>query len=444
MLASTAATVRRLSHRFNISAILMSSSASSQLLPPTREGVAQAASLITTGQLVAFPTETVYGLGANALNGAACRSIFQAKGRPMTDPLIVHISHPDEATALISGGTSLDMFQNLAKAFWPGPLTMIVKAAEVVPAEVTARTGFVGIRCPNHPLAREFLQACGCPVAAPSANRFGHVSPTLSSHVLDDLAEKGVKVLDGDSKHSQYTCSHGIESTVVRIEDNEDSEKYVTILRQGAVSQEQLEAVVGACNLDSSTDWHVRAIQRQVKMDPLDHTSQEVVGKGEVAPGQSLTHYAPDIPCYAIASIKSVKDGLSGFSLSQSALLDSYCMSNLEFTSHMLMKVILLDFGNQLQAFSSLCLAYKDLSACGSAREAAKNLFSSLRWAETQPNVTHIFIAPITQSKQRENLKYSSLSEEENEKGDNFDVYLGLTDRIFRACSGKSVELEIT
>ena len=277
---------------------------------------------------MAFPTETVYGLGANALDAVACTSIFTAKGRPMTDPLIVHVADPSVAvngvvSAAVSGtvsgtvgtetetsshthththtrplvaieGPTLDMFNRLAAEFWPGPLTIIVKADECIPPEVTANTGFVGIRCPNHPLTLKFLTACGLPVAGPSANLFGHVSPTLAHHVLDDLGAKGVRVLDGDSDHSSDTCLHGIESTVVKLGDSSNENKnQITILRQGAVSQAQLEHI--AKNIEGEP-WTVVALQRQVLMESTEESEPSHASKlpsreieqsqGEVAPGQ--------------------------------------------------------------------------------------------------------------------------------------------------------------
>ena len=274
------------------------------LIPPTEEGIAYGASLIRAGELVSFPTETVYGLGANALNAEACTSIFRAKGRPMTDPLIVHVSEPSMAESLISVDENTGvMFRKLSEEFWPGPLTIIVNADPCVPSEVTAKTGFVGIRCPHHPLALSFISACGCPVAAPSANLFGHVSPTLACHVLDDLGSKGVRVMDGDSQHSLHTCLHGIESTVVRLETVEEDKyqrNFVTILRHGAVSQAQLTQFVECENAAFSPEetWFVRAIQRQVQMeDPQSHESATTIDEnkniqggesstGEVAPGQ--------------------------------------------------------------------------------------------------------------------------------------------------------------
>jgi L-threonylcarbamoyladenylate synthase len=193
-----------------------------------------AASLIRSGGLVAFPTETVYGLGANALDADAVRSIFKAKGRPLTDPLIVHVTSLEKALELVDiTGDEQMVFQSLGAAFWPGPLTIIAKAADCIPALVTAQTGFVGLRVPLHPLAIALIGASDRPIAAPSANRFGHVSPTKARHVLVDFLQHGAldkevlilnaeneaeTVVESQSAVSSYpSCEVGIESTVLKI-----------------------------------------------------------------------------------------------------------------------------------------------------------------------------------------------------------------------------------
>ena len=167
-----------------------------------------------------MPTETVYGLGANALDADACRSIFTAKGRPLTDPLIVHVHSVEQALTLMdqkqeNAEMILQLFQELAKAYWPGPLTIVVRAnLDLVPSLITAETGWVGLRMPNSPIALELIKTANVPVAAPSANKFGHVSPSKAQHVYDDFhLDSEVAILDGGP------CSFGIESTVMKIED---------------------------------------------------------------------------------------------------------------------------------------------------------------------------------------------------------------------------------
>jgi len=453
------------------SATLTHMSHQQNLIPPTEDGITFGAKLINEGKLVAFPTETVYGLGANALDKQACTSIFVAKGRPMTDPLIVHVSEPSQAASLTAiDGSTLDMFNQLAAEFWPGPLTIIVKAADCIPPEVTANTGFVGIRCPNHPLALTFLSTCNLPVAAPSANLFGHVSPTLAQHVLDDLGSKGVRVLDGDSVHSSHTCLHGIESTVVKLGDASDgNKKQIMILRQGAISQAQLERIAGSKVTEEA--WSVVALQRQVLMEspkattaPATDTDNNAAklsasstaptlqgieqSQGEVAPGQALTHYAPYIPCYAVASCRSNSSVLHNFnneessqSLKITAALERYNNRTLNISMDDLKSVVILDFLGQLVEYSPHCLAYRDLSSTGDASDAARKLFASLRWAELQENANQVYVAPIISP------PGASFEECDGNGGgvavseSKYDLFLGLSDRIFRATSGASISI---
>ena len=194
--------------------------------------IARAAEILRSGGLVAFPTETVYGLGADATNPDAVRRIFAAKGRPTTNPLIVHVA--DIETAKRYAATWSDAAQTLAAVWWPGPLTLVVpKAASIVP-EVTAGRETVGLRVPDHPLALELLRAFGGAVAAPSANRSNRVSPTTAGHVLEELAGSVDLILDGGP------CTVGIESTVLDLTTD-----VPTILRPGGVSRGQLEAILG-------------------------------------------------------------------------------------------------------------------------------------------------------------------------------------------------------
>ena len=185
-----------------------------------------------------MPTETVYGLGANALNADACKSIFAAKGRPLTDPLIVHVHSIQQGLELIDHGHQnsekvMEIFSKLAQKFWPGPLTIIVKAnLEVIPSLITAETGFVGLRMPSSEIALELLKVSGVPIAAPSANKFGHVSPSKAEHVYNDFyLDSDVTILDGGA------CSFGIESTVLKIVDTGSEKDFeLLILRRGGVS----------------------------------------------------------------------------------------------------------------------------------------------------------------------------------------------------------------
>lgn len=191
-------------------------------------GIPAAVSLLAGGELVALPTETVYGLGADALDPAACAKIFEAKDRPLSDPLIVHVPSIDWLDRL---AVVPEAARRLAENFWPGPLTLVLPRREPVPDLVTAGQETVAIRMSSHPLFREVLKAFGKPVAAPSANRFGRISPTCVEHVLAELEGRIPLVLDGGP------CAHGIESTIVLV-----AADGLHILRNGPVTAEELAA----------------------------------------------------------------------------------------------------------------------------------------------------------------------------------------------------------
>jgi L-threonylcarbamoyladenylate synthase len=194
--------------------------------------LARAASLLQRGQLVAFPTETVYGLGANALDPAAVQRIYEAKGRPEYNPLIVHVADAASAQRLVT--TWPDAAERLAARWWPGPLTIVLPKAMGIPSEVTAGLPTVALRVPDHPVALALLRACGFPLAAPSANRSGQISPTTAEHVANALGDKLPMILDGGP------TSVGIESTVVDL-----SGPLPVLLRPGMISRAELEAVIG-------------------------------------------------------------------------------------------------------------------------------------------------------------------------------------------------------
>ncbi len=226
----------------------------------TPEAIADAAALLRAGRLVAFPTETVYGLGANALDAEAARSIFVAKGRPAEDPLIVHLASSAELPQVAVAVPPV--VEVLANACWPGPLTLVLRRAAAVPALVSAGRDTVAVRVPAHPVAQALLAAAGVPVAAPSANRFGHTSPTTAAHVLADLDGRIDMVLDGGP------TSIGVESTVLDV-----TGPVPTLLRPGGVSLEALQALLG----------EVRVAQRAA-----------VEGEAQISPGLLERHYAPE------------------------------------------------------------------------------------------------------------------------------------------------------
>lgn len=206
------------------------------VLDTSPASIARAAGCIRAGGLVAFPTETVYGLGAHALDAAAVRRLFEAKGRPPNDPLIVHVASFDEVDDLLGADLETGPYsrtRRLAACFWPGPLTMVLTKSARVPPEVTAGLDTVAVRVPAHPVARALLEAAAVPIAAPSANLFSHPSPTTAAHVLQDLDGRIDFVIDGGP------TDVGIESTVLDL-----TGPHPTVLRPGAVTVEMLRDVL--------------------------------------------------------------------------------------------------------------------------------------------------------------------------------------------------------
>jgi L-threonylcarbamoyladenylate synthase len=240
-------------------------------LEPDASSIERAAALLRHGELVIFPTETVYGLGADALQTQAVERIFTAKGRPFSDPLIVHIATLDTLATLVTGIPQ--QAYRLAQAFWPGPLTLILPAGARVPKLVTAGLETVAVRMPRHPVALALIRAVGAPIAAPSANRFMHISPTTAQHALADLGGRVPLILDGGY------CEVGVESTVLDL-----CAEVPTILRPGGVSLEALRTLLP----------EVQPPQKHA-ITPFNDLHDEMVQK---APGQLLVHYAPAVPTF--------------------------------------------------------------------------------------------------------------------------------------------------
>lgn len=210
--------------------------------PKNVQEVAQiAAETVRNGGLVAFPTETVYGLGANALDASAVHKIYAAKGRPADNPLIVHIAEPSELERVVS--EIPETADKLMAAFWPGPISLLMKKHKNIPDEVTSELETVVVRMPSHTVARALIKAAGVPIAAPSANRSGNVSTTTAKHVLDDLNGRIDVIIDGGS------VEFGLESTVIDCTSTPP-----TILRPGSISQDQIQAVIGHVNLASAEE----------------------------------------------------------------------------------------------------------------------------------------------------------------------------------------------
>ncbi len=229
---------------------------------PTQTAIAECGEILKNGGLVAIPTETVYGLAANALDGKAVSKIFKAKGRPQDNPLIVHISDFSEIYDLVDFVP--ESAKKLAEAFWCGPLTMILEKGEKIPNEVSAGLSTVAVRCPSHEVARAIIKSAGVPLAAPSANLSGSPSPTTFEHVKNDLSGRVDAIIDGGE------CEVGLESTVITLAGKPK------ILRPGKITKEQIESVLG-CEVE------------------IDKAVLEGVSDNDTvsSPGMKYKHYAP-------------------------------------------------------------------------------------------------------------------------------------------------------
>ncbi|MEO0618578.1 MAG: L-threonylcarbamoyladenylate synthase [Pseudomonadota bacterium] len=303
-----------------------------------QSSVTTAADALGRGELVAFATETVYGLGADARDGTAVAGIFAAKGRPHFNPLIVHVLDDDAAAALVDLG---DVGAVLARAFWPGPLTLVARAHHQngIASLVTAGLDTLAVRVPRHPVARALLEVANMPVAAPSANRSGKVSPTRASHVQTEFGAAQVHILDGGP------CEAGIESTIVDVSDG-----MPRLLRHGSITTEMISEVLGDVGL------------------PLAALPGEMDRLHPTAPGQLASHYAPDARIRMNAEIPRPGEGFLGF-------------------------------GSQMPKHAVGCGAAVapstiNLSVSGDLQEAAANLFDALRTLDAA-SVETIAVMPI-------------------------------------------------
>lgn len=234
-----------------------------------RDLLREAADILMSGGLVAFPTETVYGLGADALNPQAAKKIYAAKGRPSDNPLIVHIADEEEMGKLAREVP--EMAKKLAQAFWPGPMTLVMKKREIVPLETSGGLDTVGIRMPSNEIARSLIRLAKTPIAAPSANTSGRPSPTQAEHVWEDLNGKVNVIIDGGP------VGIGLESTIIDVTGS-----VPMILRPGAITMEMVKEVVG-----------------KVELDPTLLGSQEMTQRPK-APGMKYRHYAPKAELFVV------------------------------------------------------------------------------------------------------------------------------------------------
>ncbi|WP_432798206.1 L-threonylcarbamoyladenylate synthase [Poriferisphaera sp. WC338] len=246
------------------------------------EAIVAGADQIRAGKLVAFPTETVYGLGANAFDPAAVSQVFALKQRPSFDPLIVHVESVVQAKQIAASFPA--HAEKLAEAFWPGPLTLVVHKSSDVPDIVTAGLPTVGLRLPNHAVARSLIEHAGTPIAAPSANKFGSVSPTSAQHVYDEFGDELGFILDGGSSET------GVESTVVSVTTGK-----AVVLRLGGTSIEQIQRVLGEDQVSIA-----------VKKPEAKGEHHEDYSKGLASPGMLSRHYAPRTPMQLVKSPASL------------------------------------------------------------------------------------------------------------------------------------------
>jgi L-threonylcarbamoyladenylate synthase len=308
--------------------------AKTRMLTADAAAIAEAARLLAAGGLVAFPTETVYGLGADASDGAAVARLYAAKGRPAFNPLIAHVASAAAARKLARFDAAA---ARLADGFWPGPLTLVLpKAAECPVADLaTAGLDSIAVRVPQHPIAQDILRSFGGPVVAPSANRSGHISPTTAAHVLADLDGRIDFIVDGGA------TPVGVESTIVACLAQPPG--VPALLRPGGVPRDAIERVLGQALADATTPANGKNAPR--------------------APGMLASHYAPRTPLRL--DVKAVAPGEA-----------------------------LLAFGPQLAAGAASAMKVLNLSARGDPIEAAANLFSHLR-ALDAAGATAIAVMPI-------------------------------------------------
>ena len=303
--------------------------------------LSEAGSVLRAGGLVVFPTETVYGLGANALDDTAALKIYTAKGRPSDNPLIVHIADPSEAESLTETNA---LFYRLARTFMPGPLTVILPKKSIIPSTVTAGLDTVAIRCPAHSIARELILSAGVPIAAPSANLSGSPSPTTARHVIDDMSGRVDMIIGADESEI------GVESTIVKIE----SESTLTLLRPGAITKEDLEAL-------GVTVFVADAVLGKLKE-----------GDTVLSPGMKYRHYAPKAPLF---------------------LLDGGEEKRKKFLADQKIRIAYLAYDEERSALSDLPLDVFALGARDDRKAQANRLFALLR--EADKNDYEAIYAPL-------------------------------------------------
>ena len=385
--------------------LIKNKSVLSRLYEPTEENIHLCAEYIKQGGIVGMPTETVYGLAANAFDVDACFKIFEYKGRPLTDPLIVHVSSLEMAKSIIIINKEIEqLFNLLTKKFWPGPLTIVLPAnLDLISTKILAGKDTVGIRFPEHPIANKLIKYSGIPIAAPSANKFCHISPVNPYHVFEDFKEFPVKILNGG------VSNFCMESTVMKICSEE---KKILIFRLGAVSPDQIKEVLEQEN--NFKDYTIECLAKKIKVstEELKKIENEKKGDNSVtinqdAPGQFLKHYSPKLETY-LYSGDDIKD----------------YMVEIEVND----KIVFIDYKEIMRKkyFGKKGIKennFLELSKEGDVKIAMKNFYNYLHEAEKIPDMKYIIIIDLE--------KYMN---------DNSHK-LTLLDRMWKAASFKKAKL---
>ncbi|KAF9987150.1 hypothetical protein BGZ79_005244, partial [Entomortierella chlamydospora] len=364
--------------------------------PHTRLVLEQAAEILRQGQVVGMPTETVYGLAANALESAAAQRIFKAKNRPQDNPLIIHVSSLRMLRSILKDKKIPEVYSDLIRTYWPGPLTLLFPRSNLIPDEITCGQPTVAVRFPSHPITRALISACDTPLAAPSANSSGKPSPTMASHVMHDLQGKIPMVIDGGQ------CSFGIESTVV-----DGLRTPPAILRPGGVTYEQIRQVKGMEN-----------VQIYKK-----HFTDAAMEQAPTTPGMKYRHYSPEAE---VVLVEYISPENSSFSSAASSASSSSCGNATTGQYSLILKEIeklkkegKKRFGILRTSFTSptatpSATSNNQMNGNGSADQdiiefplgqgskpddVARELFRGLRFLDTQ-NVDCIFVEGISEEEE--------------------------------------------
>ena len=379
----------------------------SRVLPPTDENIKICADFIKKGGIVGMPTETVYGLAANSFDINACFKIFEYKGRPLTDPLIVHVCSLEMVKKITIIDKEIEpLLKLLTKHFWPGPLTIVLKAnLNLLSKKILAGHDTVGIRFPNNDIAKKLIEYSDVPIAAPSANKFCHISPVNPYHVFEDFKEFPVKILNGGV--SQFR----MESTVIQIQKNE---KKIFVFRLGAASPDDIKKVLDTD--ENFKDYKIECLAKKIKISTEElkkiHENKNIdnsVTINQEAPGQFLKHYSPKLETF-LYSGDNIDDYIVELNVSDKMIFIDY-------------KEIMFKKFNGVKGVNKN--NFLELSKFGDGNVAMKNFYNFLHEAENVPNMKYIIIIDLE--------KYM----------DEHSHKLTLLDRMWKASSFKKAKLLI-